>query len=394
MQYVLIDENDHFNSRVASTDFLIPTHEYLSRILEDLHLIIRVRGDVSAYNPTHLYVAQIRSTDGSNRFPYIVNRYRYSFESKKMDPEAVVLDATCLGLIRQINLVLSHNSALRPQTTHTTHTPVPAPVPVSAPTPKPEPITPCKLSTSTDDNSTNICTILDDDDALGDMDEDELAEYERMLEEAQREEEEALEGMKDNLEKSLEQLEADADEHANRKMQEQREKEREVERKRKFEVDKGVYFQLCNQIRVGDMTEDKIPPLFKDEWPIFKFMAKEDILDKDEEYDVYLELTKDRRQQTSGGEYVPHNLAYLSKEEQAKYAHIIDKGSDDIENMLKLTKNHKPIPTLDELNRQLDEEDEEEVEEAEEDADIEIPISEDNNSLADLANEELNFDSD
>lgn len=140
-----------------------------------------------------------------------------------------------------------------------------------------------------------------------------------------------------------------------------KEKEREEERRRVFEADKGVYYRMKQEIREGKRDEDNVPFLFAQKYPIFSFMDEKDLLnDEEDQYELYVgfyeELYPKKPREEEEEEYIPHNINYLTEDEQAKYAKVKKDHSDDIEELLKKSASHK-YPSLDDILDKLDKED-------------------------------------
>jgi len=67
-------------------------------------------------------------------------------------------------------------------------------------------------------------------------------------------------------------------------------KDLEDEKRRKFEANKVVYFRIKQDIQNGKIDEDNIPVLFVDDYPIFKFLDTEGLIDKDDNFLIYMDL--------------------------------------------------------------------------------------------------------
>lgn len=62
--------------------------------------------------------------------------------------------------------------------------------------------------------------------------------------------------------------------------------------KKKFEVDKNLYFVFKNEINENKRNKDEIPELFKDIYPVFEQLDNEGYLNTLQEINQYIELTK------------------------------------------------------------------------------------------------------
>jgi hypothetical protein len=147
------------------------------------------------------------------------------------------------------------------------------------------------------------------------------------------------------------------------------EQEKEEQRRRIFESDKSSYSRIKKDVLSGKLSEDKLPPLFTDKFPIFKFMETQNLLNIEGDYAIYTELynkmyPKQSTQRETG--YVPHNVNYLSKDEQDKYASVLDKNKDLIGEFVN-SQRKSNIPSLESLLEDSDysESDEESCSESE-----------------------------
>ena len=101
-------------------------------------------------------------------------------------------------------------------------------------------------------------------------------------------------------------------------------KNREVERKRIFVADKGVYKRFKFSIAQKTMTPDSIPYQFCAKFPIFDYMEKNKLLNKQDEYEIYILLfQKFNPKSSSAGfkkAFVPHDINLLRDDEKYLYA--------------------------------------------------------------------------
>lgn len=137
-------------------------------------------------------------------------------------------------------------------------------------------------------------------------------------------------------------------------------KERQMEKHRVFDTDKGIFYRMREEIRLGKRQPDNIPTLndLDKKFTIFRFMDAKELLDKEDDYVIYCCLydeTYPKPKKTDGESYIPHNYHYLSPEDQAKYDNIRKTHKDDIEDFIK--NETQPIPSLDSVLQQLDDED-------------------------------------
>ena len=117
----------------------------------------------------------------------------------------------------------------------------------------------------------------------------------KRLEEEANNNNEKLEEIKevcDNVEEEFNQKKEEFDEE---KKNFEKEKENVYQLKNKLEADKRVYFIVKEQLESGELTEDSIPILFLDKYPIFKYLDENNLItDNDtittEEINNYLKI--------------------------------------------------------------------------------------------------------
>jgi hypothetical protein len=137
--------------------------------------------------------------------------------------------------------------------------------------------------------------------------------------------------------------------------------DREKERRNKFEANKNAYRKIKKDIDDGKLTENKISELFINEYPVYKFMDEKNLLDKDDEYIVYLNLYNElysgkKNEDNTKQEYIPHNINYLSDKEQMKYKNIKEDRKDIIDEFISKSTTPKKYPSLDEVLNKIDNE--------------------------------------
>lgn len=139
-----------------------------------------------------------------------------------------------------------------------------------------------------------------------------------------------------------------------KKMMERIKKDLDNQKKRIFESDKNSYFLMKKDINEGKLKEDNISVLFKQKYPIFKFMDENGDLNLDNEFEIYSELFNglyEDQLETDDNEscYIPHNYHYLSEEEKLKYKNFVESNKK------------KNIPSYDDLLMELNEIEKEEL---------------------------------
>lgn len=136
-------------------------------------------------------------------------------------------------------------------------------------------------------------------------------------------------------------------------------KERAEERQRVFESERDVtYIRIKDQLETTEMTEDNIPLMFVDKYPIFKLLDAENILHTDEDYEMYCNLYDKmypKKAMTKRGEYIPHNVNYLPEEKKKQYEKMKVDSTDIVQEFI--NKNSIPSTTLkssDEILKELE----------------------------------------
>ena len=210
----------------------------------------------------------------------------------------------------------------------------------------------------------NINILDNDNDIDSDIDLEELKKTQEELLKLKAQETEKLEQLKTATEQDMNNLSNFCTELCDIKREARRDKEREKERRKKFEGNKYAYSKMQQDIKSGKLIEDKIGEFFKD-YPIYKFMDQKQLLNKPDDYIVYLNLynelfsekNNNDNHDSTDKEYVPHNVNYLSKEDQEKYKSINSDNKDLIDTFMKDTVKNKPtkqFPSLDAVLTSID----------------------------------------
>lgn len=107
------------------------------------------------------------------------------------------------------------------------------------------------------------------------------------------------------------------------------------------------------------LLESKISVLFKDIYPIYKFMDSKDLLNTEDEYIHYINIYNEifpKLKEEREDVYVPHNIHYLNEIEQKKYENIKSANKDMLGDYF--NKNRKSLDQvlskLDECNDEFD----------------------------------------
>ena len=108
---------------------------------------------------------------------------------------------------------------------------------------------------------------------------EELQEKIKKLEEEANKNDEKLEEIRGNCKEEEENFNEKKEEFDKEKKDFEREKEYWYQLKNKLEADKRVYFIIKEQLESGELTEDSIPILFQDKYPIFKYLDENSLID-------------------------------------------------------------------------------------------------------------------
>ena len=206
---------------------------------------------------------------------------------------------------------------------------------------------PCTVSTKQTETGSIIPNTQTKPEEIINSDNIELEEFEKqikLLEDIKKQEEEKIKKIREthNNEKG-EYLDYSCEVNGE-KMLDRINNERLNEKRRIFDHDKRLFITLYDEIKAGERSEDNIPVLFKQKYPILKFMNDIDHLDTDNDFESYTELFNEiypviLEEDTP---YVPHNYNYLNTDTKNKYLEFIklNKGTlkslDDI--LLELNK--------------------------------------------------------
>jgi hypothetical protein len=101
----------------------------------------------------------------------------------------------------------------------------------------------------------------------------------KLLEENAKLCEEKLESMKDQIDNKKDEFKQMKEQFNKEKKSFDKEKEEWNQFKSKLEADKRVYFIIKEQLESGELTEESIPILFQDKYPIFKKLDDDKLLD-------------------------------------------------------------------------------------------------------------------
>ncbi len=186
------------------------------------------------------------------------------------------------------------------------------------------------------DSVISECDDDNDDKLKVDNNPEQLLKMIQTLTELKNKENEKLETLKVVAEKEEEKLTELSNEFGDRRRDHLKNKEKEKENKNMFIANKRSYYLIKQDIEDKKITEAKISILFKDYYPIYKFMDLKQLLDTDDEYIQYVKIYNELypKQSFSVDSYVPHNIHYLNDIEQSKYDNIKKSNKDMIETFI------------------------------------------------------------
>jgi hypothetical protein len=101
----------------------------------------------------------------------------------------------------------------------------------------------------------------------------------KQLEEEANKNNEKIEEIQEIFENKQESFNEKKEEFDEEKKNFDKQKEYVYQLKNKLEADKRVYFIIKEQLESGELTEDSIPILFIDKYPIFKFLDNNNLID-------------------------------------------------------------------------------------------------------------------
>ena len=236
------------------------------------------------------------------------------------------------------------------------------------------------------DNDSNL-ELIDDVEDLDkeDIDLEELEKEMNKLMELKKKEEDKLTEMKDIYDKDYKNYSKFHDDLNDQKRFMRMDRERAAEKRRVYEADKRAYFMMVNDIKEGKITEDKISPLFKNKYPIYKFMDDKGLLDEDDEYETFLRLFNELYppeddSESSNEDWIPHNYHYLTPEEKEKYKNSKSRHKDEIEEFIENNVEKKTIRPLEDILKELgDSDDDTASKDTSKDASNEVASDEESN---------------
>ena len=383
--YVLIDKSLILSNIYESVDASQTFHEYLCHLNKELSTLSRLNVSIDAnklrFDHLFIYVTTSVHKNDHKYFPLEYDRIvldfnTFTFKSTESNNYSHVVQCNT-PVSKLLNEVKSTYNKVVKNTTNNTNRHTTRNVKRKVTFVKKD----NALNTSTNvQNNTNerlIPTILSSEDSLSYTEEEEqlnevglprpfntvlsndLESVEQQLNELKKlkeQESKKLDELKNDLESDLNNFSKYSNELNDEKRFLRKDKEREEEKQRRFSSDKRTYLLIKDDIEQGKLTEDNIPPLFSEQYPILKYMYEKELFNTDGNYYLYTELYnglyKKNDVNKSSDTYVPHNINYLDEEEREKYESVNSKHKDDIEEFIE-NNNKKQYRSLDDILNDL-----------------------------------------
>jgi hypothetical protein len=314
--YRIVDLLDHSNC-FESDNLIDVMHEFISLLLTK-----------SFYDYEKVFVLKIKDCGSNKKFPFITNTFKYNHIEKRIyDNDHITFtinNKNVLGLFNKLNNInpSSNNILINKQNTINKKK------------------NPFELIKETHDllsnkeiilNTTSVIPDQTTIDQSKDVPNDQTTE--KLDEDNNSEISDKIELLKEQLDKlnELKEQQLDIIDDAKDKLEDDRDKlteyycnissekrmlriqkQKEEEKQRIFEADKKVYEKIKIDIIKERISEDNLPELFINKYPIFKFMDLNNLLDTDNDYDTYKSLYDEMYppEKKINDPYVQHNVHY------------------------------------------------------------------------------------
>ncbi len=278
IKYYVIDSNYEFRVVCSSAHLSDVLHEFLSRVNDELNVLIKYDMKISADKLlfSNLYIIKCKDIKQKHH-PVILDTYRFDANSSTLLSSDSIRSKICTDLMNKIKENIKKVTMFSNSNSSTDNDEVESLIPdtVSLTVDSEESWWQSKLGFSNPNNT----PVNDKDDK---DDKEELVDKKNKIQDEISQIESKLQNDTDLYVKNLTTV------HEKRKNL-RNEKDKEDEKKRVFKVDKKIYFQMKEQILAGKLTEENVPELFASKYPIFKFMEDNSLLDSEDEdeYDTY-----------------------------------------------------------------------------------------------------------
>lgn len=325
--YALINKNRHDTNIFESYDFDLVIHEYLSMIDDYLCVITKLclpQNIIEKVNFDHIYV--VAYVDVYKKYEMIKNIYKFDIINKRLcdmhGPIQIPIKFYYKNLLESINKNLNHNNIKQnhhkePEPHEGIVNELKSTMNLIDTTAKMLNTIPMEeLSIKPQKNEDNI--IVDETFNIDTNTLDLLKEEIDKMKSLKDKEKEKFDKLKvvvtDNEKNYGEQVY-----NLNNKKRELKNKKESVEQKiKKFNADKQAYLLIKNDIKNKKIGEENISVLFKEKYPLFKFLDEKNILNDPNAFDTYTLLQEELYPQKKIMElpYVPHNIEYLGEDEK------------------------------------------------------------------------------
>lgn len=344
-QYILIENGVEI---YKSNDFEVCAHEYFSILNNYLKFINKYNSKFNADNDIeNLCIRVNQIVDNKKRYPIEIETYFYNFTemkftSKNKENNIKVmknynkkLESQILELINlNKNIVIPTNKKVKQKSNNFTEV-------------RSDELNLNKIIKKTMENAPlNNNIELDKDEPLvldEDFNPENMEEMIKQLEEMKQEEEKKIREVKEQHIMEAMEINEEALKLEDIKREEKNKKNIQEEKIRKYNSDKSTYKLIKKDIGTK-LTENNIPVLFRQQYPIFKFMEELNYIEKESSFDLYTELYKDLYMEVEEDLeekykwYTPLNYSYLSENEKEKCMEFISKNKSKIESLDEILK--------------------------------------------------------
>jgi hypothetical protein len=361
--YYLIDKSKLFSIISTSTNLNDVLHQFLSQIDDALHLFLHseIQVPLEKLNYDYLYCLEI--VPSNKPHPFITNIYKfniinmhfYDIHNNVISLSVPHFKLICDGIKSKLDHLCPQKKQTKQQTSTNTIEPT-------------QPRIIRQMGSKITEKSLEPKNIIiqDKDDDSEDAEDVDLLDPEMIkktisaLKELKDAEQKELEGLQKNNDENIKKFSDHIDKLNDIKRDLTKNKEIEIERRNKFEANKKAFFKIRQDIKEGKFSEDKISELFINEYPIYKFMDQMNMLNKPDDYIVYLSLYNELYEINTDkkhSDYVPHNVNYLSEDDKQKYVKLKEQNKDLIEEFMNGKKTNKKYPSIEEILKSVDEDD-------------------------------------
>lgn len=345
MEFEVIDTSKQHSHPLRTTDYNMALHEYLSMINHMLGILVKYHVKIALSEVDITPYCFTYQSHSHNSYPFIANIYSLDLTRLRIVSKGEEYDIPNIYPFNELKESIKQNLNQLTLTTQTSSSQKPPNFIL-----KPKPVEPhirrqmdsIVLPKETEDKPETIKppnnpkspkTLKPPSPEI------EVDDIKKTIDELKKMKEVEANKLEELKKKHTEDTEKFADLHnklGDKRRELRKEVEREEERRRVFQADKQAYKKMKQHISEKKLEEANISELFINKYPIFKFMDGNNLLDTPNDYIVYSSLYNEMHQTKKGENdlYVPHNIHYLSEEEQQQYAQIKTNYKDDIEEFM------------------------------------------------------------